>query len=55
MSNPPATEGAEYVCEYAGPGRSRCPSWRCDCFVATHPDSPSDLHPEAFRVVDQAG
>lgn len=39
-----------YACEYANPGRTRCPAWRCDCFIATYPDTPRDLHPEAFVV-----
>lgn len=39
-----------FACMYAGMGRRRCPSWRCDCFIETHPDSPFDLHPEAFTV-----
>lgn len=38
-----------FACEYADSG-TRCPSWRCDCFIATHPDSPMDIHPEAFVV-----
>jgi hypothetical protein len=41
---------AGYACEYADQGRTRCPEWRCDCFIATYPDSPRDLHPEAFVV-----
>lgn len=40
-----------YACEYADPGRTRCPESICDCFIATYPESPRDLHPEAFVVV----
>lgn len=45
-----------YACEYAGLGDTRCPASICDCFIYTHPDSPRDLHPEAFVVgpVDEA-
>lgn len=39
-----------FACGYADKGRTRCPAWRCDCFIATHPDSPMDLHPEVFTV-----
>lgn len=39
-----------YACEYADPGKTRCDSEICDCFIATYPDSPRDLHPEAFIV-----
>lgn len=39
-----------FACDYAERGQTRCPSWRCDCFIATHPDSPMDLHPEVFVV-----
>lgn len=39
-----------FACDYAERGETRCPEWRCDCFIATHPDSPMDLHPEAFIV-----
>jgi hypothetical protein len=39
-----------FHCDYAGPGRDRCPAWRCDCFVDTFPDDPFGLHPEAFVV-----
>lgn len=39
-----------FACDYAEPGETRCPSWRCDCFIETHPDSPMGLHPEAFIV-----
>ncbi|HWV45524.1 MAG TPA: hypothetical protein VN039_05775, partial [Nitrospira sp.] len=38
------------ACEYADNGATRCPSWRCDCFIETHPDSPMGLHPEDFIV-----
>lgn len=40
----------EAPCEYAAKGQARCPSWRCDCFIDTHPADPSGLHPEAFVV-----
>lgn len=40
-----------FACEYADKGNTRCPEWRCDCFIETYPDSPRDLHPEAFTVV----
>jgi hypothetical protein len=39
-----------FVCPYAGPGRRKCPEWRCDCFVDLYPDDPFGLHPEAFVV-----
>ena len=40
-----------FACEYADRGQTRCPSWRCDCFIETHPfDNPQGLHPEAFIV-----
>lgn len=32
------------------PDRTRCPEWRCDCFIETFPGSPMALHPEAFIV-----
>lgn len=40
----------DFWCEHADPGQQRCPEWRCDCFIDTYPDSPFDLHPEAFLV-----
>lgn len=40
----------EFQCPYAGPSRNRCPEWRCDCFIDTHPDDPFGLHPEDFIV-----
>jgi len=40
-----------YACEYAAPGQTRCSPAICDCFIRTHPDSPRDLHLEAFTVV----
>jgi hypothetical protein len=39
-----------YACEYASMGRTRCSPAICDCFIAQFPDSPRDLHPEAFVV-----
>ena len=40
-----------FACEYADRGQTRCPAWRCDCFIETHPfDNPRGLHPEAFVV-----
>ena len=45
-----------FACEYADKGQTRCPSWRCDCFIETHPhDNPQGLHPEAFVVHADAG
>jgi hypothetical protein len=40
-----------FQCSYADKGQTRCPEWRCDCFIVTHPDSPFDLHPEDFVVM----
>lgn len=40
----------EFACPYAGRGQAKCSSAICDCFVDTYPDSPFDLHPEAFVV-----
>lgn len=40
-----------FACEYADRGQTRCPSSICDCFIETYPDSPRELHPEAFIVV----
>ena len=39
-----------FACPYARTGQTRCPEWRCDCFIDNHPDSPFDLHPEDFIV-----
>jgi hypothetical protein len=39
-----------FACEYADQGQTRCPAWRCDCFIEQYPDSPRALHPEAFIV-----
>lgn len=39
-----------FHCDYADAGQDRCPEWRCDCFVATYPEDPFGLHPEAFLV-----
>lgn len=47
-----------YACEYADRGETRCSPAICDCFIATYPDSPRDLHPEAFivgRVIPEEG
>lgn len=41
---------AGFSCVYADGGSSRCPSWRCDCFIETRPDDPMGLYPEAFIV-----
>jgi len=41
-----------FHCPYAEIGYDRCPEWRCDCFIDTHPDSPLDLHPEDFAIED---
>lgn len=41
---------SDFQCAYADPGKRACPASICDCFVATHPDSPFDLHPEDFIV-----
>jgi hypothetical protein len=48
--DPDAPIPEDFQCDYAEPGQRACPAWRCDCFVATHPDSPFDLHPEDFIV-----
>lgn len=34
-------------CPLGGP---RCPDSICDCFIDTHPDDPTRLHPEMFVV-----
>jgi hypothetical protein len=39
-----------FACEYADRGKTRCSPSICDCFIDTYPDSPFDLHPEAFVV-----
>ncbi len=39
-----------FVCPYADEGATRCPEWRCDCFVDVYPDDPFGLHPEAYVV-----
>lgn len=39
---------ADFVCEYARRPGQKCDA--CDCFVDLYPDSPFDLHPEAFLV-----
>lgn len=41
----------QFACEYADRGKTRCSPSICDCFIDTYPDSPRDLHPEAFVVV----
>ena len=48
--DPDAPIPADFQCDYAEPGERACPAWRCDCFVATHPDDPFGLHPEDFSV-----
>jgi len=45
----------EFHCPYANEGAKRCPAWRCDCFIETHPDSPFALHPEDFMVATPDG
>jgi hypothetical protein len=35
---------------YPGSGAPRCLPSICDCFIDTYPDSPTNLHPEAFIV-----
>lgn len=37
-----------FACEYADQGQTRCSM--CDCFIEQYPESPRDLHPEAFVV-----
>lgn len=39
-----------YACEYADSGQKKCPASICDCFIDQYPDSPRDVHPEAFIV-----
>lgn len=39
-----------FHCPHADPGQDRCPEWRCDCFIKTHPNDPFGLHPEDFIV-----
>lgn len=39
-----------FACEYARAGQTRCSPAICDCFIDTYPDSPRDLHPEAFII-----
>ena len=41
---------AKGVCWASGLTFKRCMASICDCFRETHPDSPYDLHPEAFVV-----
>jgi hypothetical protein len=41
---------ARFACEYADRGQTRCSPSICDCFIDTYPNSPRDLHPEAFIV-----
>lgn len=42
-----------FACEYAGKGKTRCPQSICDCFIEQFPDSPRELHPEAFIVAGE--
>lgn len=39
-----------FHCPYAPRGQDRCPQWRCDCFIETHPEDPFGMHPEDFVV-----
>jgi hypothetical protein len=48
--DPDAPIPPDFRCPYAPPGERACPAAICDCFVAEYPDSPFDLHPEAFTV-----
>jgi hypothetical protein len=41
-----------FQCPHAERGQRACPAWRCDCFVATHPEDPFGFHPEDFVVED---
>lgn len=41
------SEMARPGCPLGGP---RCPESICDCFIETHPDDPTGLHPEMFIV-----
>lgn len=41
-----------FSCPYAEVGLTRCPTWRCDCFIDSYPDDPMGLHPEAYMVID---
>jgi hypothetical protein len=47
----PEQQPDDFQCPYAEPGRTRCPEWRCDCFIDLYPDDPFGVHPEAFVVV----
>lgn len=40
----------EFQCPYAPRGQRRCPEAICDCFVDLYPETPFELHPEAFTV-----
>lgn len=53
--DPDAPIPADFQCDYAPPGQQACPASICDCFVATHPDSPFELHPEDFLVKTEHG
>jgi hypothetical protein len=44
----------EFTCPWAKRVQSRCPEWRCDCFINTHPDDPFGLHPEDCIVGKEA-
>lgn len=48
--DPKAPIPENFQCPYADKGKKACNPSICDCFVATHPDSPFDLHPEDFKV-----
>lgn len=48
--DPDAPIPAGFQCDYAPRGQRACPAWRCDCFVATHPNDPFGLRSEDFNV-----
>lgn len=52
--DPKAPIPAGFKCPYAEPGQRACHPAICDCFIATHPDDPFGLHPEAFVVLKPA-
>lgn len=46
---------SDFRCDYAPRGQTRCPEWRCDCDVETHPEDPFGVHPEVFVVGKEEG
>lgn len=42
--------GDDTLCPGLGGTGPRCPESICDCFVATHPENPTKLRPEAFTI-----